>query len=417
MRVFRFHGAPNVLRYQLGWMMDSILFSLLAGNVFGFWIPSTNYHTISPPYYSCYPRLGRVDSSRSSSSSSEHETSVWSSWVSRAKQDMSHVATEYSPFGHPSKKKNKKMEPQLVSASEEWRRLERHAAQVIQSTHLRELLSDPIRCQSLFVEHDGVYFDYTRQRVTLETMELLMQLAYRQDLPKRIQQMMSGEHINFTEDRPVLHTALRASPTQSVLVTEGDRTYDAVQEVHQVLQQIRLFTQGIRSGAIRGYTGKRLRNFVSVGIGGSYLGPSFLHECLKTDPDGVTSSLGYTLRFLANIDPIDVKRACADLDPEETLIIIVSKTFTTSETMLNARTMRQWLWDFMGDHADVVRKHFIACASISSLSKVQEFGIDTHNYFFRFWDWVSIKKFILLLNSEGASMILLPLLYPVRYLL
>lgn len=400
MKVFRFLNDPKIPRYQLGGMIGSIFFTLLAGNVCGFWTPATKYHTISQPCHSSCRRLGRVDSS--SSSSSEHETSLWTSWVSRAKQDMSHVANEYSPFRHPSKKR--KMEPQLVSESEEWRRLERHADQVIQNTHLRELLLDPIRCQYFFVEHDGVYFDYTRQRVTLETMELLTQLAYHQDLPRRIQQMMSGEHINFTEDRPVLHTALRASPTQSVFVTEGDRTYDAVQEVHQVLQQIKLFTQGIRSGAIRGYTGKRLRNFVSVGIGGSYLGPSFLHECLKTDPDGVTSSLGYTLRFLANIDPIDVKRACADLDPEETLIIIVSKTFTTSETMLNARTMRQWLWDFMGDHADVVRKHFIACASISSLSKVQEFGIDTHNYFFRFWDWVSIRKFMYCFHSAGVSM-------------
>jgi glucose-6-phosphate isomerase len=369
-------------------MMIAIILSLLVGEVFSLWIPQTKYRVISQRCCSSSTsnsRLWSVDSS--SSSSSEQETTIWSSWVSRAKQDMSHVATEYSPF-RPSPNKKKK-EPQLISACEEWKRLERHASQVIHNTHLRDLLLDPVRCQSLFVEYDGVYFDYTRQRVTLETMDLLTQLAYRQELPQRIQQMMSGEHINFTEDRPVLHTALRAPPTQSVFVTEGDRTYDAVQEVHQVLRQIQQFTQGIRSGAIRGYTGKRLRNFVSVGIGGSYLGPSFLHECLKTDPDGVTSSLGYTLRFLANIDPIDVKRACADLDPEETLIIIVSKTFTTSETMLNARTMRQWLWDFMGDHADVVRKHVIACASISSISKVQEFGIDTTNYFFRFWDWVS----------------------------
>jgi glucose-6-phosphate isomerase len=127
---------------------------------------------------------------------------------------------------------------------------------------------------------------------------------------------------------------------------------------------------------------------VSVGIGGSYLGPEFLHETLKTEPEGINSALGYSLRFLANVDPVDVERTCADLDPEETLIVIVSKTFTTAETMLNARAMRQWLWDFMGDDKEVVRKHFVACASVSATEKVEAFGIDTENYFFRFWDWV-----------------------------
>ena len=127
---------------------------------------------------------------------------------------------------------------------------------------------------------------------------------------------------------------------------------------------------------------------MSVGIGGSYLGTEFLHECLKTEPEGHQAALGYTLRFLSNVDPVDVERTCADLDPEETMIVIVSKTFTTAETMLNARTMRQWLWDFMGNDPDVVRKHVVACASISALDMVQEFGIDTNQYFFRFWDWV-----------------------------
>merc|ERR1711935_20362 len=166
---------------------------------------------------------------------------------------------------------------------------------------------------------------------------------------------------------------------------DGD---NVVEEVHEVLDQIKYFTEGVRNGDILGYTGKRLRNIISVGIGGSYLGPEFLHEVLKTEPEGVNSALGYNLRFLANVDPIDVERTCADLDPEETLILIVSKTFTTAETMLNARAMRQWLWDFMGDDKEVVRKHILACASISSVDKVQEFGIDTENYFFRFWDWV-----------------------------
>lgn len=196
--------------------------------------------------------------------------------------------------------------------------------------------------------------------------------------------MVSGEKINFTEKRAVLHTALRADRTEEIYV-DGQ---NVVEEVHEVLDQIKAFTEGVRSGELRGYTGKRLRNIISVGIGGSYLGPEFLHEVLKTEPEGVNSALGYSLRFLANVDPVDVERTCADLDPEETLIVIVSKTFTTAETMLNARTMRQWLWDFMGNDKEVVRKHMVACASVSATEKVEDFGIDTDNYFFRFWDWV-----------------------------
>jgi glucose-6-phosphate isomerase len=273
----------------------------------------------------------------------------------------------------------------LVSATPEWKALQKHA-DYIETTHLRDLLQDEERCKTMYVEYDGVYLDYCRQRVTLETMKLLRDLAERQDLKGKIKGMMNGEKINFTEDRAVLHTALRADRSErGTIFVDG---VDAVDEVYQVLDQIKHFTQGVRSGRIRGYTGKRLRNIVSVGIGGSYLGPEFLHECLKTEPEGINSALGYSLRFLANVDPVDVERTCADLDPEETLIVIVSKTFTTSETMLNARTMRQWLWDFMGNDKEVVRKHVVACASVSATDKVKAFGIDTKNYFFRFWDWV-----------------------------
>lgn len=275
--------------------------------------------------------------------------------------------------------------PPLISSTQEWRKLQRHA-QTIKSTHLRDLLQDPIRCDAMFAEHDGVYFDYSRQQVTLETMDLLFDLAEKQELTKRIQAMVNGEKINFTEDRAVLHTALRASKDKIGTVFVDDE--DAIKEVHEVLDQIKQFTEAFRSGHITGYTGKRMRNIVSVGIGGSYLGPEFLHEVLKTEEEGISSSLGYSLRFLANVDPVDVERTCADLDPEETLIIIVSKTFTTAETMLNARTMRQWLWDFMGDDIDVVRKHVVACSSVSATANVKAFGVDTENYFFRFWDWV-----------------------------
>lgn len=279
--------------------------------------------------------------------------------------------------------------PKLVSTTKEWKALQKHA-EMIQNTHLRSLMADQSRVDQMFEETDGVYFDYSRQRATLETIDLLVDLAERQNLRQRMEQMRNGERINFTEDRAVLHTALRASKNDigKIEIEEKDGMIDPVAEVHSVLEDIKKFTNDIRSGKLTGYTGKRLRNIVSVGIGGSYLGPEFLHECMKTEPEGIHSALGYSLRFLSNVDPVDVERTCADLDPEETLIVIVSKTFTTAETMLNARTMRQWLWDFMGDDKEVVRKHVVACASITSKELVSDFGIDTENYFFRFWDWV-----------------------------
>ena len=281
---------------------------------------------------------------------------------------------------HRVRRRNK-----LVSTTNEWKRLERHA-QVIDETHLRDLLQDDERCEALYASHDGVYLDYSRQRVTLETMEMLQDLAKQQNLKGKIDAMVSGSKINFTEKRAVLHTALRADREEAgTVIVDG---VDVIGEVHNVLDQIKAFTDGVRSGELRGYTGRRLRNIVSVGIGGSYLGPEFLHECLKTEPEGINAALGYNLRFLSNVDPVDVERTCADLDPEETLIVIVSKTFTTAETMLNAKTMRQWLWDFMGNDPEVVKKHVVACASESALEKVEAFGVDTENYFFKFWDYI-----------------------------
>ena len=274
--------------------------------------------------------------------------------------------------------------PQLISASQEWKRLSKHA-DLIQKLHLRDFLKDKTRCDNMVVIHDGVYVDYSRQQATAETMQLLLDLANKQDLKGRIDAMVSGEKINFTEERAVLHTALRTDRNNPPVIVDG---VNVIEEVHQVLDQVKHFTDGVRQGAILGYTGRRLRNIVSVGIGGSYLGPEFLHEVLKTEPEGINSALGYSLRFLSNVDPVDVERTCADLNPEETLIVVVSKTFTTAETMLNARTMRQWLWDFMGNDKEVVRKHIVACASVSATDKVAAFGIDTEHYFFRFWDWV-----------------------------
>jgi hypothetical protein len=294
-----------------------------------------------------------------------------------------HRATTQFVHGRLARRKNNVSTGVLVSASPEWLKLEAHKGE-IDNVHLRDLLQDSERSGAMYAEHDGVYLDYSRQRATLETMELLKDLSKRQKLSERIQAMFSGEKINFTEKRAVLHTALRADRSEEVCV-DGQ---NVIEEVYEVLDQIKPFTEGVRSGSIRGYTGKRLRNIISVGIGGSYLGPEFLHEVLKTEQEGVNAALGYSLRFLANVDPVDVERTCADLDPEETLIVIVSKTFTTAETMRNARTMRQWLWDFMGNDKQVVRKHVVACASISASDKVKEFGIDTDKYFFRFWDWV-----------------------------
>jgi glucose-6-phosphate isomerase len=275
--------------------------------------------------------------------------------------------------------------PKLVSSKSEWKRLQKHA-EYIQTTHLRELLQDSERCDQMYAVHDGVYLDYSRQRVTVDTMKFLYDLAEAQDLKGKISAMVNGEKINFTEDRAVLHTALRADRSEAgSVIVDG---MDVIAEVHNVLDQIKKYTDGVRSGKIRGYTGKRLRNIVSVGIGGSYLGPEFLHECLKTENEGIHQSLGYSLRFLSNVDPVDVERTCADLDPEETLIVVVSKTFTTAETMLNARTMRQWLWDFMGNDPAVVKRHMVACASTSAASKVKEFGIDTTTRLFPFWDFI-----------------------------
>ena len=273
----------------------------------------------------------------------------------------------------------------LVSAKPEWTKLLKHA-EYIQGTHLRNLILDPERSDKMYAVHDGLYLDYSRQRITLETMDLLLDLAEAQNLKKKMNDMVTGERINWTEDRAVLHTSLRGNREgEETIIVDGE---NVMEEVWEVLDQIKYFTDAVRSGEIRGFTGKRLRNIISVGIGGSYLGPEFLHECLKTEPEGINKSLGYTLRFLSNVDPVDVERACADLDPEETLIVIVSKTFTTAETMLNARTTRQWLWDFMGDNREVVMKHMVAVSSISSIERVEAFGIDTENYFFRFWDWV-----------------------------
>ena len=181
--------------------------------------------------------------------------------------------------------------PKLVSECSEWKRLQKHAEHM-QTQHLRDLLQDKERSDYMYATtDDGVYLDYSRQRVNVDTMKFLFALAEKQDLAGQIEAMMRGGKINFTEKRAVLHTALRAGKDEIGTVFVDDT--DVIKEVHEVLDQIKAFTEGVRSGEIVGYTGKRLRNIVSVGIGGSYLGPEFLHECLKTEPEGVNSALGY----------------------------------------------------------------------------------------------------------------------------
>ncbi len=252
-------------------------------------------------------------------------------------------------------------------------------AKALENTHLRDLLQDESRCLAMTAEHDGVYLDYARQNATPETIRLLLDLARDADLEGQIGAMFAGERINTTENRAVLHVALRA-PKGNSIILDG---VNVVEEVHQVLDQIREFSEEIRSGRWKGATGKPLTDVVSIGIGGSYLGPEFAHEALRTDPDCAQAAEGRRLRFLANVDPIDVTRALEGLNPETTLVVIVSKTFTTAETMLNAKTVRDWIVQALGTKA--VARHMVAVST--NLKAVEAFGIDPQHTF-AFWDWV-----------------------------
>ena len=269
----------------------------------------------------------------------------------------------------------------LVSETKEWQALARHATEHIQRVHLRELMRDERRVQALRTEHDGVYLDFSRQRVTEETMRLLYALAERARLRDKIDALRTGKHVNSSENRAVLHTALRAARNDS-LVVDG---HDVVREVWRVLDHVRDFSERVRRGEHRGVTGKPLRNVITVGIGGSYLGPDFAHEALRTDPVANETARGRHLYFLSNVDPVDAKRCTQDISAEETLVVVVSKSFTTSETLLNARTMREWLWRELGTAPEVVRQHMVACSSNPDM--VASFGIDPQNAF-EFWDWV-----------------------------
>lgn len=268
-----------------------------------------------------------------------------------------------------------------IASTSAWKRLRDHVAQ-IEKTHLRELLGDEQRSAQLTAEHDGIFLDYARQRVTAQTMDLLFDLAAQAGLSEKIAAMLTGGRINSTENRAVLHTALRA-PAGAVVEFEG---HNVVTDVHDVLGRIRGFTDNVREGRWVGATGKPLTNVVAIGIGGSYLGPEFAFEAFRTDPSAAAAAEGRNLRFLANVDPIDVTRALDGYDPETTLAIVISKTFTTAETMLNARTVRAWLTQSIdADAADVVRQHMVAVST--NADGVAAFGIAPENVF-GFWDWV-----------------------------
>jgi len=257
-----------------------------------------------------------------------------------------------------------------------WKALAAHH-QKIGDLHLRKLFADdPERGERMTAEDLGIFLDYSKNRITDETLKLLLRLAEQSDLQARIDAMFRGEKINVTENRSVLHVALRAPKGASIIV-DGE---NVVPQVHAVLDKMADFSNRVRSGAWKGHTGKRVRNVVNIGIGGSDLGPVMAYEALKRYSDRAT-----TFRFVSNVDATDLVEATRDLDPAETLFIVSSKTFTTLETMTNAQSARDWLLTGLGNDAKAVAKHFVAVST--NAAKVSEFGIDTANMF-EFWDWV-----------------------------
>ena len=265
---------------------------------------------------------------------------------------------------------------QHLTGRRAWRALAAHQKK-IKGLHLRQLFAaDPKRAERMTVQAAGLFLDYSKNRITRETVKLLLKLADETGLRSRIKAMFSGEKINVTENRAVLHVALRASKGARILV-DGK---NVLPDVLAVLDKMEDFSKRVRSGAWKGHTGKRIKNVINIGIGGSDLGPVMAHEALKH-----YSLRNLTFRFVSNIDGIDFVEATNDLDPAETLFIVSSKTFTTLETMTNAQTARDWLLRGLGGNPTAVAKHFVAVST--NAEKVSAFGIDTANMF-GFWDWV-----------------------------
>jgi len=257
-----------------------------------------------------------------------------------------------------------------------WTSLAKHSTE-IKNVHLRDLFAkDATRGERFTGEAAGLFLDYSKNRVTETSLKLLLQLAEECDLRGRIEAMFRGERINITENRAVLHVALRA-PKNATITLDGK---NVVPEVHAVLDRMTAFSNRVRSGEWLGHTGKRIRNIVNIGIGGSDLGPVMAYEALKHYSDRAL-----TFRFVSNVDGIDFVEATRDLNPAETLFIVSSKTFTTLETMTNAETAREWLLQGLGGDKAAVAKHFVAVST--NAEKVSAFGIDTANMF-GFWDWV-----------------------------
>ena len=263
----------------------------------------------------------------------------------------------------------------LIAETPEWAALEAHLGEV-RGRHLRDLFAaDPTRGVALTAETDGLYLDYSKNRLTAATIKLLVALAARAGLRQRIEAMFTGQKINTTEDRAVLHVALRAPEGERMLV-DG---IDVVPEVHRVRRKMAAFAQSVRAGEWKGHTGKPIRNLVNIGIGGSDLGPHMAYEALKDYSDRTR-----TFRFVSNVDVTQLWEALRDLEPEETLFIVCSKTFTTLETLANASSAREWLLAKLGDRT-AVQRHFVAVSS--NAEEVQAFGIDGENMF-EMWDWV-----------------------------
>jgi glucose-6-phosphate isomerase len=263
-----------------------------------------------------------------------------------------------------------------LTESPAWRALQAHRGEVA-SLHLRDLFaSEPDRGARLAVEAAGLYLDYSKNRITDETMRLLLALAGERGLRRRIEAMFRGDKINVTEQRAVLHVALRAPRGEKILVDSAD----VVPGVHEVLDRMASFADRIRSGQWLGHTGRKIRNVINIGIGGSDLGPVMAYEALK-----FYSDRALRCEFVSNVDSDDFAEAVHGLDPAETLFIISSKTFTTLETMTNAQTAREWALRGLGGDVSAIAKHFAAVST--NAEKVAEFGIDTANMF-GFWDWV-----------------------------
>ena len=262
-----------------------------------------------------------------------------------------------------------------LTETQAWQALKRHYEE-IKGASLRQLFAgDPQRAESFSAEGAGLLLDYSKNRLTAKTIQLLLQLARERGVEARRDAMFRGEKINLTEKRAVLHVALRAPRGTSIQV-DGQ---DVVPEVHAVLDKMTEFANRVRSGAWLGHTGKRIKNVINIGIGGSYLGPEMAYLALRP-----LSERAMTFRFVSNVDGANFTEATHDLDPGETLFVISSKTFTTLETMTNAQTARQWLVKALGSE-EAVARHFVAVST--NAQEVQKFGIDTANMF-GFWDWV-----------------------------